>query len=50
MNRVGGNRLFNMPNDLVGIFLGYDSYDHGSWNDKQHMTIIEASNKIRLLR
>jgi len=46
MSGSGGNYVFSMPNGLVGIVLGYDSYDF-AWSDKQMMTMIEAANKIK---
>jgi CubicO group peptidase (beta-lactamase class C family) len=46
MSGAGGNYIFNMPNGIVGIVLGYDSYNH-TWSDKQKTTIFEAADKIK---
>jgi hypothetical protein len=36
-----------MPNGLVGIALGYNSYNFG-WNNDQKLTIDEAANNIKV--
>lgn len=46
MSGAGGNNVYAMPNGMVGIALGYDSYDHG-WSDDQRRTIVDAANKIK---
>lgn len=46
MEGAGGNDVFCMPNGLVGITLGYNSYNF-SWTEEQKLTIIEAANKIK---
>jgi CubicO group peptidase (beta-lactamase class C family) len=45
MSGAGGNYVFCMPNGLVGIALGYNSYNFG-WSTDQKLTIVEAANKI----
>ncbi len=46
MSGAGGNYVFSMPNGLVGIALGYNSYNFG-WDTEQQLTIVEAANEIR---
>ncbi len=46
MSGAGGNYVFPMPNGLVGIVLGYNSYNF-KWSLEQRMTMIEAANKIK---
>jgi len=45
MSGAGGNYVFCMPNGIVGIALGYNSYNFG-WSNEQKLTIIEAANKL----
>jgi hypothetical protein len=45
MSGAGGNYVFSMPNGIVGIALGYNSYNFG-WTDEQKLTIVEAAYQI----
>lgn len=45
MSGAGGNYVFSMPNGLVGIVLGYNSYSF-KWTNEQQLTMIEAANNI----
>ena len=46
MSGAGGNYVLSMPNGLVGIALGCNSYNFG-WTDAQRETIAEAADNIR---
>ncbi len=46
MSGAGGNYVLSMPNGLVGIALGYNSYNFG-WTNDQKLTIVEAANNIK---
>ena len=37
MSGAGGNNVFSMPNGIVGIALGYNSYEF-SWTGTQQLT------------
>jgi hypothetical protein len=45
MSGAGGNNVFSMPNGIVGIALGYNSYNF-SWTYAQRLTFLEAANNI----
>jgi hypothetical protein len=45
MSGAGGNNVYSMPNGIVGIGLGYNSYNF-SWSDAQRQTFVEAGNNI----
>jgi hypothetical protein len=45
MSGAGGNNVFSMPNGIVGIALGYNSYNF-SWSYEQRLTFVEAANNI----
>lgn len=46
MSGAGGNYVLCMPNGIVGIALGYNSYNF-SWNDAQKQTIVEAAYNLK---
>jgi hypothetical protein len=46
MSGAGGNNVYSMPNGIVGIGLGYNSYNF-SWSYAQRQTFVEAANNIR---
>jgi len=46
MEGAGGNYVLSMPNGLVGIALGCNSYNF-SWTDAQRETLAEAADNIR---
>ena len=46
MSGAGGNYIFSMPNGLVGIVLGCNSYNF-SWTEEQKLTVIEAANNLK---
>ncbi len=45
MSGAGGSNVFSMPNGIVGIALGYNSYEF-SWTCTQQLTFVEAANKF----
>jgi hypothetical protein len=45
MSGAGGNNVYSMPNGIVGIGLGYNSYNF-RWTGAQRQTFVEAANKI----
>jgi hypothetical protein len=45
MSGAGGNNVYSMPNGIVGIGLGYNSYNF-SWSPAQRQTFVEAANNI----
>jgi CubicO group peptidase (beta-lactamase class C family) len=45
MSGAGGNNIYSMPNGIVGIGLGYNSYNF-SWSQDQRLTFIDAANEI----
>jgi len=45
MSGAGGNNVYSMPNGIVGIALGYNSYNF-SWTGDQRLTFVEAANNI----
>lgn len=45
MSGAGGNYVMSMPNGMVSIALGYNSYNF-SWNNSQHETVMEAANEL----
>jgi hypothetical protein len=45
MSGAGGNNVYSMPNGIVGIGLGYNSYNF-SWSYAQRQTFVEAANNI----
>ena len=45
MSGAGGNNVFSMPNGIVGIALGCNSYNF-SWSEDQRLTFLEAANNI----
>jgi hypothetical protein len=46
MEGAGGNYVLSMPNGLVGIALGCNSYNF-SWDEAQMATIVAAADRIR---
>ena len=46
MSGAGGNYVLSMPNGLVGIALGCNSYNF-AWSDEQKQTIVEAADNVR---
>jgi len=46
MSGAGGNYVLSMPNGLVGIALGCNSYNF-SWTDDQRRTIAAAADNLR---
>ena len=46
MSGAGGNKVFSMPNGLVGIALGCNSYNF-SWTDDQEQTFVQAADDLR---
>ncbi|MEE4276190.1 MAG: hypothetical protein V2J16_10045, partial [Thermoleophilia bacterium] len=46
MSGAGGNYVLSMPNGLVGIALGCDSYNF-SWSSGQMRTIVEAADTVK---
>jgi CubicO group peptidase (beta-lactamase class C family) len=46
MSGAGGNYVLSMPNGLVGIALGCNSYNFG-WTDDQRRTIAAAADNLR---
>lgn len=46
MSGAGGNYVLGMPNGLVGIALGCNSYNF-SWTTAQRQTIVEAADNVR---
>jgi hypothetical protein len=46
MSGAGGNYVLSMPNGLVGIALGCNSYNFG-WTDAQRRTIAAAADNLR---
>lgn len=45
MSGAGGNNVYSMPNGIVGIGLGYNSYNF-SWSYEQRQTFAESANNI----
>jgi hypothetical protein len=45
MSGAGGNYVLSMPNGLVGLALGCNSYNF-SWSDDQKRTIVEAADNV----
>ena len=45
MSGSGGNYVMSMPNGIVGIALGCNSYNFG-WSAYQKLTIVEAANTL----
>jgi hypothetical protein len=45
MSGAGGNNVYSMPNGIVGIGLGYNSYNF-SWTGAQRQTFVEAANNL----
>jgi hypothetical protein len=45
MSGAGGNNVYSMPNGIVGIGLGYNSYNF-RWTGAQRQTFVEAANNI----
>jgi hypothetical protein len=46
MSGAGGNYIFSMPNGMVGVALGCNSYNF-SWTEEQKLTVIEAANDLK---
>jgi hypothetical protein len=45
MSGAGGNNVYSMPNGIVGIGLGYNSYNF-RWTGAQRQTFVESANNI----